>query len=162
MIPRWARSLGEGIGNPLQDSCLENPTDRGAWGATGHAVVKSRTQLKQLTLSLLKTHPRLWHENCPPTGSLGSLPEPGVWIVPLNPGRERKRISPGEVVFGPGAAPSWGCSVSLRRGRTLLLEVSGPQPGRASLQMTGSMVGGGVKRPFPSPPAQSWGPRKGL
>ena len=57
-------------------------------------------------------HPRLWHENCPPTGSLGSLPEPGVWIVLLNPGRERKRISPGEVVFGPGAAPSWGCSVS--------------------------------------------------
>ena len=94
-------------------------------------------------------HPRLWHENCPRTGSLGSLLEPGGWIVPLSPGRERKRIFSGEVVFGPGAAPSWGCSVPLRRGRTLLLEVSGPQPGLASLQMTGSAVGGGVKRPFP-------------
>lgn len=53
------------------------------------------------------------------SGSLVSLPELGVLIVLLSPGRERKRISPGEVVFGPGAAPSWGCSVSLRQGRTL-------------------------------------------
>ena len=37
--------LGEGNGNPLQYSCLENSMDRGAWQATGHAVAKSRTQL---------------------------------------------------------------------------------------------------------------------
>ena len=36
---------GEGNGNPLQDSCLENPTDRGAWWATVHGVTKSRTRL---------------------------------------------------------------------------------------------------------------------
>ena len=30
-IPGLGRSLGEGNGNPLQYSCLENPTDRGAW-----------------------------------------------------------------------------------------------------------------------------------
>ena len=31
---------GEGNGNPLQDSCLENPMDRGAWQATVHGVTK--------------------------------------------------------------------------------------------------------------------------
>ena len=36
---------GEGNGNPLQYSCLENPMDRGAWWATVHRVAKSRTQL---------------------------------------------------------------------------------------------------------------------
>ena len=35
------RSLGEGNGNPLQYSCLENPMDRGAWRATVHGVPKS-------------------------------------------------------------------------------------------------------------------------
>ena len=39
------RSLGEGNGNQLQYSCLENSMDRGAWQATVHGVVKSRTQL---------------------------------------------------------------------------------------------------------------------
>ena len=40
---------GEGNGSPLQCSCLENPTDRGAWWATTvHGVSKSRTGLKQL------------------------------------------------------------------------------------------------------------------
>ena len=34
---------GEGNGNPLQDSCLENPMDGGAWWATVHGVTKSRT-----------------------------------------------------------------------------------------------------------------------
>ena len=32
----WGRSPGGGNGNALQDSCLGNPTDRGAWWATGH------------------------------------------------------------------------------------------------------------------------------
>ena len=34
LIPGWGRSLGEGHGNPLQYSCLENPMDTGAWRAT--------------------------------------------------------------------------------------------------------------------------------
>ena len=42
-IPGLGRSLGEGNGYPLQYSCLENPTGRGAWQATVHAVAKSRT-----------------------------------------------------------------------------------------------------------------------
>ena len=43
-IPGSGRSPGEGLSNPLQYSCLENPMDRGAWQATVHGVAKSRTQ----------------------------------------------------------------------------------------------------------------------
>ena len=42
-IPGSGRFPGEGNGNPLQYSCLENPMDRGAWRATVHGVAKSRT-----------------------------------------------------------------------------------------------------------------------
>ena len=41
-IPGLGRSSGEGNGNPLQYSCLENPMDRKAWWATVHGVAKSR------------------------------------------------------------------------------------------------------------------------
>ena len=44
-IPGLGRSPGEGNGNPLEYSCLENPINRGAWRATGHGVAKSQTQL---------------------------------------------------------------------------------------------------------------------
>ena len=40
---------GEGNGNPLQYSCLENPVDGGAWLATVHGVAKSRTRLSDFT-----------------------------------------------------------------------------------------------------------------
>ena len=43
LIPESGRSPGEGHGNPLQYSCLENPMDRGAWQATVHGVAKSWT-----------------------------------------------------------------------------------------------------------------------
>ena len=48
-IPGSGRSPGEGIGNPLQYSCLENPMDGGAWWATIHGVAKSWTQLSDFT-----------------------------------------------------------------------------------------------------------------
>ena len=38
--------IGEGNGNPLQCSCLENPRDGGAWWAAIYGVAQSRTQLK--------------------------------------------------------------------------------------------------------------------
>ena len=41
--PGSGRSSGEGNGYPLQDSCLGNPMDRGAWWATVHEVSKSQT-----------------------------------------------------------------------------------------------------------------------
>ena len=43
--------IGEGNGNPLQYSCLENPTDGGAWWATVHGVTKSRTRLSDFTFT---------------------------------------------------------------------------------------------------------------
>ena len=43
--------IGEGNGNPLQCSCLENPRDRGAWWAAIYGVTQSRTRLKQLSSS---------------------------------------------------------------------------------------------------------------
>ena len=48
-IPGSGRSPGEGNGNPLQDSCLENPMDGAAWWATVHGVAKSQTRLSNLT-----------------------------------------------------------------------------------------------------------------
>ena len=42
LIPGSGRSPGEGHGNPLQYSCLENPMDGGAWPATVHRVANSR------------------------------------------------------------------------------------------------------------------------
>ena len=50
-IPGFGRSPGEGNGNPLQYSCLENSMDRGAWWATVHGVTKSQTRLSNFTLT---------------------------------------------------------------------------------------------------------------
>ena len=49
-IPGLGRSPGEGNGNPLQHSCLENPMDGGAWQATIHGAAKSRTQLSDFII----------------------------------------------------------------------------------------------------------------
>ena len=43
--PGLGKSSGGGNGNPLQDSCLENPMDRGAWRATVQGIAKGRTRL---------------------------------------------------------------------------------------------------------------------
>ena len=50
-IPELGRSPGEGNGNPLQYSCLENPMDGGDWQATVHEVEKSQTQQSDFTKS---------------------------------------------------------------------------------------------------------------
>ena len=52
LIPGSGRSPGEGNGNPIQYSCLENPMDRGVWWATVHGVAKSWTQLSDFTQNL--------------------------------------------------------------------------------------------------------------
>ena len=51
LIPRLGRSPGEGNGNPLQYSCLENPMDGGYRQAIVHRVAKSQTPLMQLSMS---------------------------------------------------------------------------------------------------------------
>ena len=54
-VPGSGRSSGEGNGNPLQYSCLENPMDGGAWEATVHEVSKSPTQLSDFTFGNKRT-----------------------------------------------------------------------------------------------------------
>ena len=56
--------IGEGNGNPLQCSCLENPRDRGAWWATIYGVTQSRTRLKRLSSSNMVTYHKA---TCNPT-----------------------------------------------------------------------------------------------
>ena len=51
LIPGLGRSHGEGNGNPLQYSCLENPMDGGAWWAAVHGVAKCWTQLSDFTFT---------------------------------------------------------------------------------------------------------------
>ena len=58
LLPGSGRSPGGGHGNPLQYSCLENPMDRRAWGATVHRVTQSQTWLERLNT------PRNWPHVC--------------------------------------------------------------------------------------------------
>ena len=55
LVPGLGRSPGEGNGNPLQYSCLENPMERGAWWATVYGVAKSQTRLSKHTTTKGKT-----------------------------------------------------------------------------------------------------------
>ena len=53
-IPGPGRSPGEGNGNPLQYSCLENPMDREAWQTTVHGISKSWTRLSDKKIESYK------------------------------------------------------------------------------------------------------------
>ena len=56
LIPGLGRSPGERNDDPLQCSCLENPTDGGALQATVHGVAKSRTRMSNFTYALLLSY----------------------------------------------------------------------------------------------------------
>ena len=56
-VIRTLMRVGEGNGNPLQCSCLENPRDGGAWWALVYVVAQSRTRLKRLSSSSRKMQP---------------------------------------------------------------------------------------------------------
>ena len=55
--------IGEGNGNPLQYSCLENPRDGGAWRAAVYEVTQSRTWLKWLSSSSSSSSSSIWEPN---------------------------------------------------------------------------------------------------
>ena len=57
LIPGLRRSPGEGNGNPLQYSCLENPMDRGAWQATVHGIERVGLDRSNLAHTHTHTHP---------------------------------------------------------------------------------------------------------
>ena len=69
---------GEGNGNPLQYSCLENPVDRGAWWIAAHRVTQSRIWLKRLSMHALEkemaTHSSVLPWRIPGTEEPGGLP----------------------------------------------------------------------------------------
>ena len=64
-------SIGEGNGNPLQCSCLENPRDGGAWWAAVYGVAQSWTRLKRLSSRIFKFRVRKYKGGCqgPESGS---------------------------------------------------------------------------------------------
>ena len=76
---------GEGNGNPLQCSCLENPVDGGSWSAAVHGVVKSRTRLGDFTFPFhfhalekeMAAHSSVLAWRIPGTGEPGGLPSMG-------------------------------------------------------------------------------------
>ena len=77
--------LGEGNGNPLQYSCLENPMDGGAWWATVHGVAKSQTRLSDFTFTFhfhalekeMATHSSVLAWRIPGMGEPGGRPSVG-------------------------------------------------------------------------------------
>ena len=81
--------FGEGNGNPLQYSCLENPTDGGAWWAAVHEVAKSQTQLSDFTFTFyfhasendMATHSSVLAWRIPGMGEPGGLPSMGLHRV---------------------------------------------------------------------------------
>ena len=73
LILGLGRCPGEGNGNPLQYSCLENSMDRGAWWATVHGITKSQTQLSDYTC-MLSCFYHLW-------GLLGGASGDSTWVA---------------------------------------------------------------------------------
>ena len=75
--------IGEGNGNPLQYSCLENPMDRGAWWAAVHGVEKSQTLLSDFSFYFhalekeMATHSSVLAWRIPGMGEPGGLPSMG-------------------------------------------------------------------------------------
>ena len=81
--------FGEGNGNPLQYSCLENPMDGGAWWAAVHGVARSRTRLSDFTFTFhyhalekeMATHSSVLAWRIPGTGEPGGLLSMGLHRV---------------------------------------------------------------------------------
>ena len=84
--------IGEGNGTLLQYSCLENPTDRGAWWAAVHGVAKSPIGLSEFTFTFhfpslekeMATHSSVLAWRIPGTGEPGGLPSMGSHRVGHN------------------------------------------------------------------------------
>ena len=106
-INRGMESPGEGNGNPLQYSCLENPMDGGAWWAAVHGVARSQAQLSDFTFTF---H---FHalEKETATHSCSCLENPrdgGAWWAALS-----------------GVSQSWTRLKRLSRSRNLLQTING-------------------------------------
>ena len=91
-VPGSGRSPGEGNGNLLWNSCLENPMDRGAWWATVHGVAKSQTRLSLRLYSRKTGWKNAVGVKCQSTASFSFPPLNGVnpfrhWMLKNKPGK---------------------------------------------------------------------------
>ena len=77
-IPGSRRPSGEGNGNPLQYSCLENPMDGGAWQSTVHELSKSWTWPSDFTDVQYVCERGFWKES---VFALGKRQDINIWIV---------------------------------------------------------------------------------
>ena len=93
MFDLWVGKIpGEGNGNPLQYTCLENPMDGGAWEAAVHGVAKSQTLLSDFTFTFhfhvlekeMATHSSFLAWRIPGMAEPGGLPSMGSHRVGHN------------------------------------------------------------------------------
>ena len=75
--------FGEGNGNPLQCSCLENPRDRGAWWAAVSGVAQSRTRLKQLSSSSSNAGIYIHKSLCLEQSNQSKWQQQSLFLLPL-------------------------------------------------------------------------------
>ena len=96
--------IGEGNGNPLQRSCLENSKDGGAWHAAIHGVAGSRTRLRDFTFTFhfhalekeMATHSSILAWRIPGMGKPGGQPSMGSYRV----GHDWSDLAAAEVAAG--------------------------------------------------------------
>ena len=106
--------IGEGNGNPLQCSCLENPRDGGAWWAAVYGVSQSRTRLKRLSSSSSSTSKLFqWTKYCVGPHLLSRVqlfvtPWTVAHQAPLSMGFPRQEHWSGIPFPSPGSLPNSG------------------------------------------------------
>ena len=107
--------FGEGSGNPLQCSCLQNPVDGGAWWAAVHRVAQSRTRLKRLSM-----HASIGEGNGSPLQcSCQENPRDGgaSWAAVYGAAQSRTRLTR---LGGSSSICVYSCFVLLKRWITLI------------------------------------------
>ena len=87
LIPGSGRSPGEGNGNPLQYSCMENPMNRGPWQATVHGVARVRHDLVTK-----RQEPTSWNDTPTPILQLGAS-------SPVAPPAPREELLPSQQAY---------------------------------------------------------------
>ena len=95
-------STGEGSGNPLQCSCLENPRDGGAWRAAVYGVAQSRTRLKWLSSTSSNWYVPFWN---PPCSVLIIVPLASVPLLGLLSSQSMAPTPSTHGSYNPRAAP---------------------------------------------------------
>ena len=104
--------IGEGNGNPLQCSCLENPRDGGAWWAAIYGVSQSRTRLKRLSSSSSRLWGRAFMTGIKRPHSAGQPPVPRENAVQRQPSVEPEQALTRHWIcqhFDRGLPRLWNC-----------------------------------------------------